>query len=51
MGPGGDPAILIQIWKATYPSSQEGGDVFGLMTALVAVGVIVLCACVMRLRK
>ena len=51
MGPGGDPAILIQIWQAAYPSSQEGGDVFGLMMALVAVGVIILCVYAARLRK
>jgi hypothetical protein len=51
MGPGGDPAILIQVWQATFPSSQGGGDVFGFMTVFVAVGVFVLCVAVARLGK
>lgn len=51
MGPGGDPAILIQIWQEAFPSSQGGGDVFLLMMALVAVGVIVLCCAAARLPK
>lgn len=50
MGPGADPAILIQIWQEAFPDSG-GGNTFAAMLGMVAVGVIVLVITAIRLRK
>lgn len=43
MGPGGDPAILIEIWKQTFPVLEGGSASVGIMLSMVAIGISVLC--------